>query len=107
VSVSGPPQLVFVHRIGGLRDDASERREWLVALAGGARAAGHADAVSGLTQSWLAEVRFADYSDLFTDAEAQGDEPWTLDEQEDAAFMTEFLASTGRRARPAGRGGRR
>lgn len=93
MGVSGTPQLVFVHGIGGLRDAASERREWLVALAEGARAAGHADAVSGLTQGWLAEVRFADYSDLFTDAEAQGDGPWTLDEQEDAAFMTEFVAS--------------
>lgn len=84
---------MFVHGIGGLRDAANERREWLVALAEGARAAGHADAVSGLTQGWLAEVRFADYSDLFTDSEAQGDGPWTLEEQEDAAFMTAFVAS--------------
>lgn len=93
MSVSGTPQLVFVHGIGGLRDAARERREWLAALAEGARGAGHADAVSGLTQGWLAEVRFADYSDLFTDAEAQGDGPGTLDEQEDAAFMTEFVAA--------------
>ncbi|MCX5115163.1 hypothetical protein OOK13_43330 [Streptomyces sp. NBC_00378] len=91
MSVSGTPQLVFVHGIGGLRDAARERREWLAALAEGARGAGHADAVSGLTQGWLAEVRFADYSDLFTDAESQGDGARTLGEQEDAAFMTEFV----------------
>lgn len=67
------PQLVFVHGIGGPRDTAAERRAWLEALAEGARKAGHADAVSGLTQGWLAETRFANYSDLFTDAEAQGE----------------------------------
>ncbi|MEQ4608022.1 hypothetical protein ABMX48_14995 [Streptomyces cavourensis] len=66
---------MFVHGIGGLRDAAEERREWLNALADGARAAGHADAVSGLTQGWLAETRFADYSDLFTDPDAQGRGP--------------------------------
>ncbi|ALC31300.1 hypothetical protein [Streptomyces sp. CFMR 7] len=63
---------MFVHGIGGLRDAAEERREWLNALADGARAAGHADVVSGLTQGWLAETRFADYSDLFTDPDARG-----------------------------------
>ncbi len=106
MSGSGVTQLVFVHGIGGLRDPARERREWLEALAEGARGAGHSDVVSGLTQGWLAEVRFADYSGLFADAEAQGDGAGTLDEQEDAAFMTAFVEALvdelGRQARERG-----
>ncbi|OKJ94575.1 hypothetical protein AMK26_32670 [Streptomyces sp. CB03234] len=66
------PQLVFVHGIGGLRDAETERRQWLRALATGARAAGHAESVSALTQGWLADARFADYSALFTPRGAQG-----------------------------------
>ncbi|MGW2643152.1 hypothetical protein [Streptomyces sp. NPDC001348] len=92
MSGSGATQLVFVHGIGGLRDTAKERREWLEALAVGARAAGHADAVSGLTQGWLAEVRFANFSGLFTDAEDQGG-GGSFEDQEDAAFMTAFVAA--------------
>ncbi|MFF3330547.1 hypothetical protein ACFYWX_13460 [Streptomyces sp. NPDC002888] len=80
-----------MHGIGGLRDTERERREWLEALAEGARKAGHSDAVSGLTQGWLAETRFADYSDLFTDADAQGAQAETLEDQEDAAFMEKFV----------------
>ncbi|MFE2292390.1 hypothetical protein [Streptomyces sp. NPDC059452] len=92
VGGSGATQLVFVHGIGGLRDAAGQRREWLVALAEGARAAGHADVVSGLTQGWLAETRFADYSDLFTDTDVQGTEAFDEPEdQEDAEFMTAFV----------------
>lgn len=98
VGGSGTTQLVFVHGIGGLRDAAEERREWLNALADGARAAGHADAVSGLTQGWLAETRFADYSDLFTDPDAQGagavpgaGAPEEREDQQDTAFMTAFV----------------
>ncbi|MBE9498027.1 hypothetical protein IHE61_02325 [Streptomyces sp. GKU 257-1] len=72
MSSSGRTQLLFVHGIGGLRDAERERRTWLEALADGARKAGHADAVSGLTQGWLSEARFVDYSDLFSDREAQG-----------------------------------
>ncbi|MET9093358.1 hypothetical protein ABZX72_14835 [Streptomyces cyaneofuscatus] len=88
---------MFVHGIGGLRDAAAQRREWLTALAVGARQAGHADVVSGLTQGWLAETRFVDYSDLFTDADAQGGASLqgtgadALDEQQDAEFMTAFV----------------
>jgi pimeloyl-ACP methyl ester carboxylesterase len=93
VGGSGTTQLVFVHGIGGLRDTARERREWLEALAAGARAAGHADAVSGLTQGWLAEIRFANFSDLLTDAESQGSGGSSLEDQEDAAFMTAFVAA--------------
>ncbi|MDF4253899.1 hypothetical protein [Streptomyces sp. WMMB303] len=72
MSSSGRTQLLFVHGIGGLRDAEQERRTWLEALADGARKAGHADAVSGLTQGWLSEARFVDYSDLFSDPEVQG-----------------------------------
>lgn len=66
------PQLVFVHGIGGLRDAEAERQQWLRALATGVRAAGRAELVSALTQGWLAEARFADYSDLFNRRGAQG-----------------------------------
>ncbi|MFB6931278.1 hypothetical protein [Streptomyces chartreusis] len=66
------PQLVFVHGIGGLRDAKAERQQWLRALATGVRAAGRAELVSALTQGWLADVRFADYSDLFNAPGAQG-----------------------------------
>ncbi|AWT41376.1 hypothetical protein HXP45_34150 [Streptomyces actuosus] len=82
---------MFVHGIGGIRDAERERRAWLEALAAGARAAGHADVVSGLTQGWLADVRFADYSDLFTDPTAQGDRPTDPDGRQDAAFLEEFV----------------
>ncbi|MGW2303878.1 hypothetical protein [Streptomyces sp. NPDC001809] len=66
------PQLVFVHGIGGLRNAEAERQQWLRALATGVRATGRAELVSALTQGWLAEARFADYSDLFTPRGAQG-----------------------------------
>lgn len=69
------PQLVFVHGIGGLRDAETERRQWLKALATGVRAAGQPEVISALTQGWLANVRFADYSDLFTAKGAQGGAP--------------------------------
>ncbi|MFI0510584.1 hypothetical protein ACH3Y9_11425 [Streptomyces sp. WSLK1-5] len=65
-------QLLFVHGIGGVREAERERRAWLEALAHGARAAGHSDSVSGLTQGWLASTHFANYSDLFMAAGKQG-----------------------------------
>ncbi|WP_107461579.1 hypothetical protein [Streptomyces sp. MA5143a] len=68
----GRAQLVFVHGIGGVRDAVAEKRAWLEALAEGARHAGHADAVSGLTQGWLAKTHFANYSDLFATDGEQG-----------------------------------
>ncbi|MFF6815035.1 alpha/beta fold hydrolase [Streptomyces sp. NPDC012403] len=89
---SDSPQLVLVHGIGGVRDTAQERRDWLAALAEGARRAGHADAVSGLTQGWLAETRFANYSDLFADAGAQGG-PAGEPDAEDIPFLEEFVAA--------------
>ncbi|MFE0449250.1 hypothetical protein [Streptomyces fungicidicus] len=89
---SDTPQLVLVHGIGGIRDAAEERREWLAALAEGARRAGHADAVTGLTRGWLTETRFADYSDLFADAGAQGGPAGELD-AEDARFLERLVAA--------------
>ena len=69
------PQLVFVHGIGGLRNAETERQQWLRALATGVRAAGRAELVSALTRGWLADVRFADYSDLFNTRGVQGGAP--------------------------------
>ncbi|MCX5417283.1 hypothetical protein [Streptomyces sp. NBC_00059] len=71
-TLAGKPQLLFIHGIGSARTSDVELREWSTSLANGARAAGHADLVSGLTQSWAAETRFANYSDLFYRADAQG-----------------------------------
>ncbi|GGT55238.1 hypothetical protein GCM10010271_68850 [Streptomyces kurssanovii] len=72
---------MLVHGIGGVRNAALECSAWLEALAEGARKAGHADAVSGLTQRWLADVRFANYSDLFLPLEAQGSNEGLAHEQ--------------------------
>lgn len=71
-TLAGKPQLLFIHGIGSARTTDVELREWSTSLANGVRAAGHADLVSGLTQSWAAETRFANYSDLFHKADAQG-----------------------------------
>lgn len=87
---TGKPQLLFVHGIGGLRDTATDRRRWLEALAAGARDAQMADAISGLTQGWLADVTFANYSDLFNRRGAQGDTAGELDEAE-VPFLAELL----------------
>ncbi|MEU6181117.1 hypothetical protein [Streptomyces coeruleorubidus] len=90
--VRGKPQLLFVHGIGGLRDTATDHRRWLEALATGARDAERADAISALTQGWLADVTFANYSDLFNRRGAQGDAAGELDEHE-APFLMELLDS--------------
>ncbi|MFC8094822.1 hypothetical protein [Streptomyces sp. NPDC057301] len=89
---TGKPQLLFVHGIGGLRDIDTDRRRWLQALAAGARDAEMADAISGLTQGWLVDVTFANYSDLFNRPGAQGDTAWELDEDE-APFLAGLLDS--------------
>lgn len=96
-------QLLFVHGIGGVRDATGSRRQWLVALAEGARRAGHADAVSGLTQDWLAETRFADYSRLFLDPGAQGDNG-RLEEQSDflVALVAEMITELSAQAHDSG-----
>ncbi|WAZ24953.1 hypothetical protein STRCI_006410 [Streptomyces cinnabarinus] len=90
MTASGSAQLLFVHGIGGLRDADRERRAWLDSLADGARRAGHSDAVSRLTQGWPADVRFADYSDLFLDRGAQGDTFGPS--QNDEAFLSRLVA---------------
>ncbi|MEU6091875.1 alpha/beta fold hydrolase [Streptomyces sp. NPDC047085] len=86
------PQLLLVHGIGGVRDADEERREWKRALAEGARAAGCERHISALTADWLADSRFADYSDLFRRRGAQGEspEPDALDDE--AALITLALA---------------
>lgn len=88
--VSIKPQLLFVHGIGGPRTTDVEQREWTVALAQGARQAGHADFVSGLTQSWLTDVRFANYSDVFHAPGIQGDGDGELTAEE-IAILAELL----------------
>ncbi|MHC5903213.1 lipase family protein [Streptomyces sp. S6] len=88
----GKPQLLFVHGIGGLRHTAGDRRRWLEALATGARDAEMADAISALTQGWLADARFADYSDLFNRRGAQGEAAEDFDEDE-VPFLAELLDS--------------
>ncbi|MGW1378429.1 alpha/beta fold hydrolase [Streptomyces sp. NPDC002446] len=65
-------RLVFVHGIGGTRDVVAERKDWLRALAAGARAAGHSARGVELTQELAADARFAYYGDLFRNAGSQG-----------------------------------
>ncbi|MFF6636712.1 hypothetical protein ACFY83_05795 [Streptomyces althioticus] len=79
---TGKPQLLFVHGIGRLRDTATDRRRWLEALAAGTRDANMAEVISALTQGWLADVTFANYSDLFNRRGAQGHAAGELDEYE-------------------------
>ncbi|WP_189865531.1 hypothetical protein [Streptomyces poonensis] len=81
---------MFVHGIGGLRDEDADRRAWLEALAAGAREAQLADEISALTQGWLADVTFADYSGLFGRRGAQGGPAGELDEEE-VPFLAELL----------------
>ncbi|MEU7282367.1 hypothetical protein AB0A69_26850 [Streptomyces sp. NPDC045431] len=89
---TGKPQLLFVHGIGGLRDTATDCRRWLEALAAGTRDADMADVISALTQSWLADVTFANYSDLFNRRGTQGRAARELDEDE-VPFLAELLDS--------------
>ncbi|MFJ4152739.1 hypothetical protein ACIP10_34915 [Streptomyces galbus] len=88
---TGKPQLLLVHGIGGLRDAAAERRAWLEALAGGARDAERADLVSAVTQGWLADVTFGDYSDLFQRRGAQGEVTSRDLDVDDVTFLTVLL----------------
>lgn len=89
---TGKPQLLFVHGIGGLRDTVTDSRRWLEALAAGTRDADMADAISALTQGWLADVTFANYSDLFNRRGAQGHAAGELDEHE-VPVLNELLDS--------------
>lgn len=89
--VTKKPQLVFVHGIGGLRSAGQDQQRWLRALATGARASGHAESISALTQGWLADVRFADYSDLFTPRGAQGAAPGQELDPDDEQLLVGLL----------------
>ncbi|MGV9270138.1 alpha/beta fold hydrolase [Kitasatospora sp. NPDC003701] len=81
---------MFVHGIGGPRDEQQEHLAWRTALAEGAKEAGHADAVPGLLDGSLVDSRFADYSDLFVAAGAQGADGEQPSEAE-ADFVTALL----------------
>ncbi|MCS0639481.1 alpha/beta hydrolase [Streptomyces sp. LP05-1] len=93
------PRLVFVHGIGGARDAAAEGAEWTRALAGAARDAGHAAAISGLTGGWGADVRFAAYGDLFRRRGAQGagDTADGRDEEDEAVLVALLLEAVDER----------
>ncbi|MGW2841099.1 hypothetical protein ACWCWD_25305 [Streptomyces sp. NPDC001493] len=88
-TLAGKPQLLFIHGIGPVRISDVELREWSTTLANGVRAAGHADLVSGLTRSWVAETRFANYSDLFHRKGAQGGADGIS--EEDLPLLLDFL----------------
>ncbi|MFE1795182.1 hypothetical protein ACFW9L_03350 [Streptomyces sp. NPDC059517] len=90
MTVGGKPQLLFVHGIGRLRDTAAEHREWLEALAAGAKSAGMADILPILTRGDLCDVTFANYSDLFNRPGSQGQSTEGLDEHA-VAVMAELL----------------
>ncbi|MFD1145511.1 hypothetical protein [Saccharothrix hoggarensis] len=83
------PVLVFVHGIGGPRDAALMRGEWLAGLVEGARRAGHGKSAAALSTS--TDVRFVDYSDLMITAGAQG----TSDvvSEGEARFLLEFVTT--------------
>ncbi|GLF95854.1 alpha/beta hydrolase [Streptomyces yaizuensis] len=102
---------MFVHGIGRPREAEPTRTEWTRALAEGARAAGHAPAISGVTGGWSVDTVFASYGELFTGkARPQGGGEPELDlDDEDArmvlALVRELLDQEA--ASPEHRGDRR
>ncbi|WP_410600798.1 hypothetical protein [Amycolatopsis sp. lyj-90] len=79
------PRLVFVHGIGGLRNPGSELTQWVEALSGGMRQAGHSRIAGSL------QATFVDYSDLFLPDGAQGkDEAPPADE---IVFLTDLVGA--------------
>jgi hypothetical protein len=66
------PQLVFIHGIGGPRQEDQELISWRTALLTGARAAGHSRWAADVLAGNGPAMRFADYSRLFRDEQAQG-----------------------------------
>lgn len=80
------PGLVFLHGIGGSRDEQSELAAWTEALAVGARAAGHNAFVD--RHLYELERRFVCYSDLFEKAGAQGSGGWDSDEGTDEEVVS-------------------
>jgi hypothetical protein len=69
------PHLVFVHGIGGLRQEARELTRWRDALLAGARSAGHSRWAQRVLAGGDPAMRFADYSDLFRTPGSQGEPP--------------------------------
>ncbi|MEV6105927.1 hypothetical protein AB0M28_14600 [Streptomyces sp. NPDC051940] len=86
------PQLVMVHGIGSRRDTDTEQGAWLDALAAGLRAAERDGEAAALLRGALADVRFANYSDLFDRPGAQGEPADALDDA-DAPFLADLLGS--------------
>lgn len=89
------PRLVLVHGIGGPRQPDAVRKEWIAALAKGARDAGHSEAAESLEDGSLADVVFAYYGHLFQRAEEQGAGGYDLDENE-AVVLNDLLAEMAR-----------
>jgi pimeloyl-ACP methyl ester carboxylesterase len=89
------PRLVLVHGIGGPRQPDAVRKEWIAALAKGARDAGHSEAAGSLEDGSLADVVFAYYGHLFQRAEEQGAGGYDLDENE-AVVLNDLLAEMAR-----------
>jgi pimeloyl-ACP methyl ester carboxylesterase len=83
-------RLVFVHGIGGLRDGDRESSSWLDALLAGALRAGHSQWVSTVERGFGPEIRFANYSSLFSPPQSQGAGAEELDERE-AEILTGLL----------------
>jgi alpha/beta hydrolase fold len=83
-------QLVFVHGIGGARRPTVELENWTVALAKGARRAGHSGLAAVLEDGGI-DIAFAYYGDLFDKGQAQGVGVAELDEQS-AAILDALLA---------------
>lgn len=79
---------MFIHGIGAPRDVAGELRSWTRALARGARRAGHSR-FAGALEGGAVDAVFVHYADLFTVAQAQGDE---LDlTNETAQLLVQFM----------------
>jgi pimeloyl-ACP methyl ester carboxylesterase len=81
------PRLVFVHGVGGPLDVAAKRDEWRLALAAGARAAGHSRSASELFDDPSLDIRFAYYGDLFPGNGARGAAAPPTPEDEELALM--------------------
>lgn len=84
--------MLFVHGVGPPRRVDDELRQWLTALADGARSAGHSAFSDDLLRGKV-RTSFAHYGDLFLPAQAQGS-GFELDEDEAnllTALLTELI----------------
>jgi pimeloyl-ACP methyl ester carboxylesterase len=84
------PQLVFLHGIGGSRDTVLELKRWTLALAAGARRAGHSGMAAELEDGCSVKASFAYYGDLFAAPQAQGAGGLDLDD-EAAGILIDIL----------------